>query len=61
MRPAGVMSKNDIGERKIAVAILSCSLREALTSQLASKKKKSVVPGSLTSMEQKNPQDQGLA
>lgn len=29
MRPLGVVSKNDIGERKMACAILSCSLREA--------------------------------
>jgi hypothetical protein len=29
MRPAGVVSKKLIGDRKIANAILSCSLRDA--------------------------------
>jgi len=29
IRPAGVTSKKDIGDRKMAVAILSCSFRDA--------------------------------
>ena len=29
MRPAGVTSKNDIGERNMAVAIRSCNFRDA--------------------------------
>jgi hypothetical protein len=29
IRPAGVTSKNDIGDRKMAVAILSCNFRDA--------------------------------
>jgi hypothetical protein len=33
IRPAGVTSKKDIGDLKIAVAILSCSFRDAYTGQ----------------------------
>ncbi|SPQ22878.1 d6a1c3b8-71d0-44be-a489-1483a1fe840d [Thermothielavioides terrestris] len=33
MRPAGVTSKNDMGDLKIAVAILSCNLRDTSMEQ----------------------------
>lgn len=35
IRPAGVMSKKDMGDRKIAVAILSCSFLDAYAGPLA--------------------------
>ena len=34
MRPAGVTSKNDMGDLKIAVAILSCNLRDAYANRM---------------------------
>lgn len=34
MRPAGVTSKKDMGDLKIAVAILSCSLRDAYANHM---------------------------
>jgi hypothetical protein len=34
MRPAGVTSKKDMGDLKIAVAILSCNFRDAYANHL---------------------------
>ncbi len=34
MRPAGVTSKKDMGDLKIAVAILSCNLRDAYANRM---------------------------
>jgi hypothetical protein len=34
MRPAGVTSKKDMGDLKIAVAILSCNLRDACANHM---------------------------
>jgi hypothetical protein len=34
MRPAGVTSKKDMGDLKMAVAILSCNLRDAYANHM---------------------------